>query len=171
MTHTTYHQGTYCQQVDHVFADTAARAIAQAVSSLHPVRITLQGYTPPYEIGDFPQGYIELNFSCHKDAPYKSIGFRGAHQGSTPLHPRASARGWSTRKLNCRSVAIGIIFGQTDDQGQPYRESFEPEIWATDPENQFSAPITAINFDEAWRIVAKVIELTNLRRVSVVYGC
>lgn len=138
MTHTPYHQGTYCPQVDHAFADEEARAIAHAINPLRPGTLTIHGYTPPYEVGEFPQGYLELNFSCSKDDVYKSIG---------------------------------IIFGQTDEHGQAYREPFQAESWATDPENPFSAPLTVINFDEAWRIITKVVELTGLRRISVAYGC
>ena len=119
-------------------ADTAARAIAQAVNPLCPVNLVLRGYMPPYEVGEFPQGYIELNFSCHKDAAPKSIG---------------------------------IIFGQTDDQDRLYRKPFDLEAWVADPENPLSAPLTVINFDEAWRVIATVVELTGLRRVCVVCGC
>ena len=40
-------------------------------------------------------------------APNRPFGFRETRRNCTPPHPRAPARGWGTRKLNCRKAAIG----------------------------------------------------------------
>lgn len=134
----TYRRGTYCPQVDQAFADGVARVIADAVTHWQPEKLVLRGYTPPYEPGEFPEGYIELSF---------------------------------VRNDQTTDRSIGIEFGQTDTLGRDFREPFDVASWLTDPADPMSAPITAINFDEAWRIICRVAERLSLSTVSVVYGC
>jgi hypothetical protein len=66
--------------------------------------------------------------------------------------------------------SIGIEFGQTDENGQFQRVAFETDEWLAEPENPLSSAITAINFDEAWRIVCLVGRYLRIRDVSFGYG-
>ena len=66
--------------------------------------------------------------------------------------------------------SIGIEFGQTDGNGQFQRAAFNPEDWLEDLENPLSAAVTAINFDEAWRIVCLVGRRLDINDVSLGYG-
>lgn len=67
-------------------------------------------------------------------------------------------------------LSIGIEFGQTDETGKYQRILFETEDWLSEPENPLSALITAINFDEAWRIVCLVGRNLGIQSVSLGYG-
>lgn len=133
-----FRAGTYCPQSDHTFAEHNARAIAAAIARCRPTTLCVGGYTPPYEAGEFPQGFLTLDFWRNYDS-----------------------KEW---------CSLGIEFGQTDAQGQPVRYPFDPIAWAESPNDPTAGMITALNFDEAWRIVCLVGKYTRVQTISLAYG-
>ena len=130
---------TYCPLSDHVFAERNARAIATAIAYWRPTTMCVGGYTPPYNRGEFPQGFLTLDFWRNP-----------------------SDEEW---------CSVGIEFGQTDAQGHAVRYPFDPEAWTKSPNNPAAGMITALNFDEAWRIVCLAGRHTRVQTISIAYGC
>lgn len=55
-------RGSYCQLSDHDFAELVAASIAEALSAYRGATLDVGGYTPPYNEGYFPAGFIALSF-------------------------------------------------------------------------------------------------------------
>lgn len=56
----SHNQSTYCPITDWSFADGVAHDIASVLSAYKGGRMVLTGYMPPYEPGEFPDGYLDL---------------------------------------------------------------------------------------------------------------
>lgn len=67
-------------------------------------------------------------------------------------------------------VAIGIVFGEKNPEGYPVRREFESEAWQRERHNPLLTNLTAINFDEAWRIVCLLGHRLKVQSLTLSYG-
>ncbi|WP_447985462.1 hypothetical protein [Nitrospira sp. Nam74] len=67
-------------------------------------------------------------------------------------------------------VAMGIVFGEKDPEGYQVRREFDSETWQRQRQNPLLTNLTAINFDEAWRIVCLLGQRLKVKSLTISYG-
>src|ERR1041385_1610370 len=55
-------RGSYCPLSDHNFAESVAIGIAEALDAYRGGTLDVGGYTPPYNEGHYPAGFIAITF-------------------------------------------------------------------------------------------------------------
>jgi hypothetical protein len=107
----TYHGvGSYCPTSSHDFAEEVAEQITTAVGEYKGGCLEVRGYTPPYDEGGFPAGFLLLILR-QEGLPYVCIGIGfGQHDVEGQLARQGlDASGWSEDRTDPHGSSIYAI--------------------------------------------------------------
>lgn len=85
-------RGSYCPLSDHDFAESVAARIAKAMNAYRGRALNVGGYTPPYNEGYYPAGFLTLTFLA-ADLPERVVGieFGQKNEDGQPLREEFDA--------------------------------------------------------------------------------
>jgi hypothetical protein len=105
-----YGVGSYCPQSSDKFANAVAGQILRLVSEYKGGVMDVGGYTPPYNEGDFPDGFLVITLML-EGAPEVKIGivFGQCDVDSKPAREGFDAHAWLKAPLDPHSGGIYAI--------------------------------------------------------------
>lgn len=102
--------GSHCPLSSHAFAGSVAAGISAAVEAYKGATLDVGAYTPPYDAGFTPGGFLTLTF-LSGDLPEACVGieFGQKDEAGQPLREDFNLEGWHADQRNPHAAGIYAI--------------------------------------------------------------